>query len=385
MKYLINTIRIFVGVLFIFSGLVKANDPAGLSYKMHEFFDAWNMQGLNSYALIFAVLMIGFEIIAGFALLIGWQKRLNLWLLFVLIIFFTFLTGYAMYARDAAGNLKFKSCGCFGDCIPLKPVQSFWKDIILAVCIIVLLVFQKYIQPIFKKNIFNAAALVAVIAFSFLIQKYTLDHLPFKDCLSFKVGNNLLEKRKYIPDSTVITTFCKNIKDGKYYSFDSPDYPDWYTNDSIGQYVEDSTKTISRTIREGNKNDIIRDFSLKSNAENDTTDAILSMEQPILLLLINEIKIAGKYDWENSFQKLLKHYEVNSSAESKMPKLFIVTNYKEEAKQFFAKYKVSAEHIFFCDEKPLLAAARTRPAIMRLEKSVVKAKYAYKDWSKLIP
>ena len=36
--------RIFVGLLFIFSGLVKANDPLGLSYKMQEFFEVWGMQ-----------------------------------------------------------------------------------------------------------------------------------------------------------------------------------------------------------------------------------------------------------------------------------------------------------------------------------------------------
>ena len=39
MKYFLNIARIIVGVLFIFSGLVKANDPLGLSYKMQEFFE----------------------------------------------------------------------------------------------------------------------------------------------------------------------------------------------------------------------------------------------------------------------------------------------------------------------------------------------------------
>jgi hypothetical protein len=37
MKYAVNTARVLVGLLFIFSGLVKANDPLGLSYKMEEF------------------------------------------------------------------------------------------------------------------------------------------------------------------------------------------------------------------------------------------------------------------------------------------------------------------------------------------------------------
>lgn len=37
MKISVRIIQIFVGVLFIISGLVKANDPMGLSFKMQEF------------------------------------------------------------------------------------------------------------------------------------------------------------------------------------------------------------------------------------------------------------------------------------------------------------------------------------------------------------
>ena len=48
MKILVNIARILVGVLFIISGLVKANDPLGLAYKMQEFFDVW-AQNPGSY------------------------------------------------------------------------------------------------------------------------------------------------------------------------------------------------------------------------------------------------------------------------------------------------------------------------------------------------
>lgn len=41
MKTFITLIRWTVGLLFIFSGLIKANDPLGLSYKMQEFFEVW--------------------------------------------------------------------------------------------------------------------------------------------------------------------------------------------------------------------------------------------------------------------------------------------------------------------------------------------------------
>ena len=65
MKVAVNTARVLVGVLFIFSGLVKAIDPLGLAYKMQEFFEAWNMQGLNGYALALSFIMNVFEVLAG--------------------------------------------------------------------------------------------------------------------------------------------------------------------------------------------------------------------------------------------------------------------------------------------------------------------------------
>src|SRR6187455_2128825 len=129
MKPAVTIARVLVGLLFIFSGLIKANDPLGLSYKMQEFFEIWGLSSLDGYTLVFSVLMIAFEIIAGVAVLVGWQMRLFSWLLLLLTVFFTFLTGYALFSG------KIRECGCFGDCIPLTAQQSFIKDLVLLVMI----------------------------------------------------------------------------------------------------------------------------------------------------------------------------------------------------------------------------------------------------------
>src|SRR3954471_9566454 len=141
MKILLNIARIIVGVLFIFSGLVKANDPLGLSYKMQEFFEAWNWYSFYDYTLQFSLIMNVFEVLAGVAVIIGWRMKLFSWLLLLLIIFFAFLTGYAYLT----GNIK--TCGCFGDCIPLTALTSFIKDLILLILILVLFVNRNNIKP----------------------------------------------------------------------------------------------------------------------------------------------------------------------------------------------------------------------------------------------
>src|SRR5580693_8782038 len=102
MKLTVNIARIFVGVLFIFSGLIKAIDPLGLAYKMQEFFEAWAGNGpmngtwnwLHEHALVLSVLMNTLEVGLGVALLIGWQKKLVSWVLLLLMLFFLFLTSY---------------------------------------------------------------------------------------------------------------------------------------------------------------------------------------------------------------------------------------------------------------------------------------------------
>src|SRR5918993_936723 len=164
MKTAVNIVRVLTGLLFIVSGLVKANDPLGLAYKMEEFFEIWNgdlaastffaknvfisfIHLLHQNSLVLSVVMITLEIVAGVSLLVAWHKRAVLWLLLVLIIFFTFLTGYA-YASG-----KFKNCGCFGDCLPITPLTSLVKDLFLLGAILFLFFNQKYIQPFASRNV----------------------------------------------------------------------------------------------------------------------------------------------------------------------------------------------------------------------------------------
>lgn len=44
MKYITTFFRVFVGLVFIFSGLIKANDPTGFSYKLDEYFSVFSSE-----------------------------------------------------------------------------------------------------------------------------------------------------------------------------------------------------------------------------------------------------------------------------------------------------------------------------------------------------
>ena len=371
MKSIITVSRYIVGILFIFSGLVKANDPLGLAYKMQEFFEVWAQSGwlpdlmhaMNDYALAFSLIMISFEIVAGVAVLVGWKMRLFSWLLLLLIIFFTFLTGYAYLSG------KFRSCGCFGDCIPLTPKASFIKDIVLLLLILLIFTWRNKIKSVRRGgSSFGSICIILLsVVFSIWLQWYVLKHLPVADCLPFKKGNNIPEKMKIppgaVPDSTVISFVYE--KDGATIEFTSDNFPDDF-DDSIYHFV----KRYDKLIRKGNAEPAINDFVLTSLSGNDTTMQVLSDAGYSAFLFVKDDP--GQGEWVNSLGSLypvLQQQKIN---------LFVVTNNAAGINHYF---NATPQVTFLkCDVVPIKTAARTNPALYLLKNGTIINKWSYADW-----
>ncbi len=375
MKTAVNIVRFLVGILFIVSGLVKANDPLGLSYKMQEFFEIWNaslpsssfliniFSSLHEHSLALSIIMITLEIMAGTALLIGWKKKPVLYLLLFLIIFFTFLTAYAY------GSGKFKNCGCFGDCLPITPLTSFLKDVILLVLIIFLLIQQRYIQPLFTERR-QIIALTATLLFTIGLQWYVLNYLPLVDCLPFKVGNNITEQMKIpanaVPDSFVMKFIYE--KGGKRFEFNTNELPA-----DLETY-----KFIDRTeklIRKGNAEPPIKGFSLTGASGSDSTSAIL--EAPKTILLFTEHFKNPLTSWINDLK------DINEKAKSKGTPVLLVTANATAAKNMLAQNGLADIPVFSCDNIAVRTAARTNPTIFLLQKGTISDKYSYRRIDKL--
>ncbi|ANH83845.1 DoxX family protein [Niabella ginsenosidivorans] len=361
MKALVNSCRFIVGILFIFSGLIKANDPIGLSYKMQEFFDLWKMSALDGITLTLSVLMIAFEIIAGVALLLGWKKKLISWLLLLLIVFFTFLTGYAYLSG------KFSNCGCFGDCIPISSGASFAKDVVLLILILFLFFNRQYIQPVFSKSVTNAV-LVVLALLSFGIQWYTLHYLPVLDCLPFKTGNYIPDKTKVpansIPDSTEITFVYE--KGGKKLEFNADHFPDDF-NDSTYKFID----RYDKVIRKGTNNiPEIRGFDFQNSAGINVTQEILGGNY--VLLLFHEDASTPVEKWKNGFEPVY-HW-----AEKKKVPLYIISSLAPVVKQEIAATGFKGLEVLAGDRVMIRMAARTNPTLYLLKKGTIAGKWSYK-------
>ena len=280
MKILVTICRILVGVLFIISGLIKLNDPLGFSYKLQEYFgaDVLNLPFLEPYALGISVFVVVFEVVLGVFLLIGYKPKFTVWSLLGMIVFFTFLTFYSAYFD------KVKDCGCFGDALKLTPWESFTKDVILLVLILVLFFGIKHIKPLFNKL---PTTIIALLSFIFCLWfgYHVLMHLPTVDFRAYKIGNNI-EEQMIIPDDAQ-----KPIVEYNWKFKINGEEKIITTNGSYPTVDGDYISVDSKVIDEGYVPPI-QDFSIESDEE-DMTQHFLA-ENKLMIIAMYDLTKAEK-------------------------------------------------------------------------------------------
>lgn len=355
MKKLLWAVRWIIGLLFIFSGLVKANDPLGLSYKIQEFFEVWGWHAFHDYTLFIAYSLNVFEIISGVAVIVGWQIKIVNWLLLLLIIAFTFLTGFALFSG------KIKTCGCFGDCIPLSSAQSFMKDIFLFILIIILMILSdKYHHTEFKLT--SIFILIISLAGSIGLQFYVLRNLPIVDCLPFKKGNNI-QQQMQLPAGAIPDSFALHFiyqKNGKELSFDQAHFPD----DFDSSYIYVNRK--DELVKKGNGlNAAISDFSLRTLTDADSTALLFDTPKYVMIMAKD---FEDETSWEGTVSKI-----INQAAKYKISIVLITADAKTASEKF------QNIPVLKCDATVMKTAARVTPTIFLMENATIKGKYSYRN------
>ena len=358
MKYLVGISRIFVGILFIISGFVKLNDPLGFSYKLQEYFgpDVLNLTFLEPYALGIAIIVVVFEVVLGVFLLIGYKPKFTVWSLLLMIIFFTFLTFYSAYFD------KVKECGCFGDALPMTPWQSFTKDVVLLVLILVLFFGVRHIKPIFGKLATTVVALLGFLA-SLSFAYYVLMHLPAIDFRAYKIGDNIQENMKLAPNAK------KAIIDYVWtYTLDGEEK----TLIDRGQGPAKYDEILNVETKEIQAADLpkIQDFSIETEDE-DLTMYFLEKDKLMMIVV---------YDLRSSEREGVKKLKALSDNALEKGYTVIGMTTSDEA----TKQKIKTEYgfnfdFYLCDEKVLKTIVRSNPGVVILNKGTVTQKKHWND------
>ncbi len=350
MKYAVQIIRILVGVLFILSGFVKLVDPKGTSYKLYDYFseDVLNLPFLQEFVLPLAFFFVVAEVVLGVFLLLGSFKNFTLWSLFGLIVFFSFLTFYSAYFD------KVKDCGCFGDALRLDPWESFYKDLILLVFILILLIGQKHIQPLFnsKQNLILASVATFI---SLIIAYWGIERLPIIDFRPYAIGEDLKENIKDIKEPVVqINYTLKNIQTQETKIIDSETYVNekWWENKN---WKLQSELTTEKVIDEGIPARI-HDFVIGSE---ELTNEILNQENVFLIVNYDPLTLSEQLELQSFIERL-----------NKQNKIYYILS-SEDMK--------GVDQLYRLDGTALKTIIRSSPGVILIHKGIVKEKWHWKE------
>ncbi|WP_420577081.1 BT_3928 family protein [Ekhidna sp.] len=350
MKIIKEFARYAVGALFIFSGIIKVNDPVGTAIKLEEYFQVFAadiapfFEWFVPAALFLSVVLSVLEVVLGVALIIGYRIRITAWVLLAMIVFFTFLTFYSAYFN------KVTDCGCFGDAIKLTPWQSFYKDIILLVLIGVIFWKRDDYQPWLSPQ-FGAIKVIGVTVFMTIIAIYAIQHLPFIDFRAYKVGNHLPSLMK---NSEPLKYLYIMEKDGETYEFET------YPSEGGYEYIDAKLMNPEAAAK-------ITDLNVWQGDDDYTSEL---MNGTKLVIIIHQVE-------KTSLDEIDRLR--NLTIQNPRFQTWVLTSSGYEKFEAFRHQHQLAAPYFFADATVLKTMVRSNPGVLLLKEGTVLAKWHYND------
>jgi uncharacterized membrane protein YphA (DoxX/SURF4 family) len=347
-----------MGLVFIFSGFVKALDPLGSNYKFIDYFEAFGMSGLAPLALYLGILMAAAELVIGLCLIMGVRMKVTGWALLLFMSFFTVLTFFLAIFNPVS------DCGCFGDAIKLTNWQTFFKN--LAMFPFVLLIF--FCRGQYKN--FTRAALewfyVALFFFaSFALSAHCMHHLPVFDFMPYHVGQNIPEAMA-IPEGAPRDEYRTMLiyeKDGKQHEFTDADYP-W--QDTTWRFIDSKSVLVNQGYTPP-----VYNFSITHPIEGDITESILEEEYAFLF-------VAPKLE-KSSVEHIEQIKQLATFAKDKGYTFVGLTASTQGATaDFSAQHHINFD-ICSTDETTLKSMVRAHPGVMLLYHGTVVGKWNAND------
>ncbi|MCD6345877.1 MAG: DoxX family protein [Bacteroidales bacterium] len=356
MKFISIISRLVVGMVFTFSGFVKCIDPLGTAYKISDYFLAFNLDGLTNISLVLSISLSAIELLIGLMLLFNTITRVTAWISLIFMLFYTPLTFYLVLTNPVS------DCGCFGDAIILTNWQTFLKNLLLIIFVIILFINRNLFNELFAPR-FRYIFLLILMFLSFGFGIWSYNHIPVIDFRPFKIGNNIQEgmvapagSEKEIYESTF---YYK--KDGKTQAFTIDNLPT--TNG--WEFVDRKDRLLQKGYVPP-----IHNFNITSLDGIDVTDKVLNSNYTFLLIA---------YDLEHS--KITHQTEINDLAEYLLVSgydFMCITSASDEQIQDF-QIKTNAPYPFFrMDPVTLKTIIRSNPGLVMLKRGTILNKWHHK-------
>lgn len=350
-KILRTISRWLLGLIFIFSGFVKAVDPLGTAYKIEDYFVAFGTQWAMPAAVFLAILLCVVELSAGFFLILNIFKRFTIWVVALMMLFFTLLT-----LNDAIFN-PVPDCGCFGDFIILTNWQTFYKNIVIDLLIVPVFWSRNAFASVYKKSTQWLLAILVVVLATFFTS-YNLHNLPLIDFREWKVG-----KKMTLDDAKPLEYYLtyENNTTGESKEFLSPNYP---FNDSV--WLAQWSYKDMRIVDPNTYPTHVQFFDL---AGNNLTHEVLG--DPFYRFLLVSYDLT-QGDWARSEEMV----QLKNKVEDAGYHFHLVTSSDEAVIDAFRKKTYMYTSYLQSDDIDLKTIVRSNPGLVVLKDGVIVGKWA---------
>lgn len=355
--------RTLLALTFLFSGFVKAVDPLGTVYKIQDYLHE-GFGGVFQWAIpaagVAAVCLIALEWLLGIAMLLNVRTQWTSWITLLFYCIMTPLTLYIAIANPVS------DCGCFGDALVITNWQTFWKNIILLLLSICLVICRKAIPELFSwwmEIIITLAALGSVAG----IMGYSYTHLPQIDFRPYKVGNHIPTLME-IPDDAEVDQYEITLiyaKDGKEQTFTLENYP---KGDPEWTFVDQKSVLIKKGYVPP-----IHDFEIETLEGDYVTQDILESEEPIALVVMYDLTKTDTTQLEKLMHMIHEY-----------PRVYFLTASGEEEIFAFAEelgWDEETTYSTFCFTDPitLKTIVRANPGVIVVQNGTIIDKYNLKN------
>jgi uncharacterized membrane protein YphA (DoxX/SURF4 family) len=301
------------------------------------------------------------EFTIGVMLVFGVKPKISSWLAFLMMFFFTGLT------LLSAINNPVSDCGCFGDAIKLTNWETFYKNVVLIIIALFLVLTNKYSKPAFSlKN--ELSILILGAGLILFVSIYSLRHLPIIDFLPWKVGNKISEQVVPTPEKAEIYLVYKDKKTGEKFEYTAKTLP-W--QDSVKMASIEFSEQVKK-VTQAYKEAPIHDFVISDVDGNILTDKIVANPGYQFILVSYDLNQTQKSIY-SEINKFVEGCEKDSIS-------FVgLTGTIPETVDAF-RHEVQAMYPFYnVDETALKSMVRSNPGLLLLKDGVVLAKWHWRD------
>ncbi|MBQ3364152.1 MAG: DoxX family membrane protein [Muribaculaceae bacterium] len=358
-RLLTTLMRLVVGGLFVFSGFTKAVDPWGTCYKITDYLNAMGMEQWGDTALFLAVALAALEFMVGMAIVVGAYRTSSLIIALLMMAVMTPVTLW-LAITDAVPD-----CGCFGDALHLSNWATFFKNILLILGLIYLLMFNKSLKGVYGPAVHwivmavSFAMVMAVAYYGYFVQ-------PLIDYRPYPVGTRLA-------DMNVADTEDENGEDDFIFIYSRDGVEQEFTIDSLPD-EEDGWEYVTRYhARRPHGKVIIQNgaspnsIAILDEEGNDVTLDVLTRNRHMVLLLFPDLPEVGAL---HSFAL----NELNDAALVADADVVALTPATAQEIEQWKDISMASYPIYNMDDSELKMIARGNPAVVYLEDGTIKWK-----------